>query len=116
MPARGSHSRDSELGFYGSHMFHVVASLQRRGGRGKHKNSLQQLLPCVCPSHLHPKTLSPPSLQPGEGVGQGCGFGGVIWGVACAGGQSKQRAARVSRLPGDHLWSPPSPAWPATAS
>lgn len=25
------------------------------------------------------------------------------------GGQSKQRAARVARLPGDHLWSPPNP-------
>lgn len=73
--ARGSHSRDSELGFYGSHMF-----LQHRGGRGKHKNSLQQLLPCVCPPYLHPKTLPPPSLQPGEGAGRGSGFRGAIWG------------------------------------
>lgn len=40
LPGRGSHSRDSELGFYRSHMFNFAVSLQHGEGRGKHKNSL----------------------------------------------------------------------------
>lgn len=116
VPARGSHSRDSELGFYGSHMFPVVASLQRRGGRGKHKNSLQQLLPCACPPHLHPKTLPPPSLQPGEGAGRGSGFRGVIWGLACVGAKENNVQRGSPACLGTTYGAPPTPAWPATAS
>lgn len=40
LPGRGSYSPDSELGFYGSHMFGFAVSLQHWEGRGKHKNSL----------------------------------------------------------------------------
>lgn len=94
VPGRVSYSYDSELGFYGSHMFNFAVSLQHWEGKGGSIKIPYSSCCHVCTLlTLTPKPWPHPDPSPMKAGAREVALWEQFAGVVCTGGQSKQHTS-----------------------